>query len=93
MLIELTHPTRSIARVTALLSLLPPYMSRTPAPTSRGAFATAVQPSNFPPFPQILIEEIEHLAVLAGAADKHKQKQLHQPSEACSGYAAARRRS
>jgi hypothetical protein len=27
-----------------------------------------------------LIEEIEHLAILAGAADKHKQEQPHQPS-------------
>ena len=40
-------------------------------------FATAVEPGNFLPFPQILIEEIQHLAILAGAANKHKQDQLH----------------
>jgi hypothetical protein len=25
------------------------------------------------------MEETQHLAILAGAADKHKQEQLHQP--------------
>jgi hypothetical protein len=52
-------------------------------------FVTAVEPGNFLPFPQILIEEIEHLTVLAGAADKHKQEQLHQPAR---GFLDPRRR-
>jgi hypothetical protein len=55
-------------------------------------FAIAVEPCNFPPFPQILLEEIEHLEILTGAADEHKQKQLPSAIEAFSGYVAARRR-
>ena len=43
-------------------------------------FATAVESGYLAPFPQILIEEIQHLAILAGAADKHQQDQLHEPS-------------